>query len=62
MNKDEKILHEEQRKSLWANAWVHVASAANYVNYSTATAWADKALHDFDRRFPEPKEISKEVE
>lgn len=51
MNKDEIISHQEQRKRLWADAWVHVASASDCKSHDTATKWADKALEEFDKRF-----------
>lgn len=57
MNKDETLSHQEQRKQLWANAWVHTASASDCKSPATATSWADKALAAFDDRFPKPKEI-----
>lgn len=53
--KDELISHNEQRKRLWANAWVHTASATNCTQTETATKWADKALDEFDKRFPSPE-------
>jgi hypothetical protein len=56
MNKDETLSHKEQRKNLWANAWVHTASASDCKSYNTATKWADEALKAFDERFPMPKE------
>lgn len=56
MNKDETLSHKEQRKNLWANAWVHTASASDCKNCNTATQWADEALKAFDDRFPMPKE------
>jgi len=62
MNKDETLSHQEQRKQLWANAWVHTASASDCKSPSTATSWADKALAAFDERFPKPEKSNKEKE
>jgi hypothetical protein len=56
MNKDETLSHKEQRINLWANAWVHTASASDCKSFNTATKWADEALKAFDERFPMPKE------
>jgi hypothetical protein len=48
MNKD----HEEIRKELWCNVWVAVAGASNSTRSDIVTTWADRALKDFDERFP----------
>jgi hypothetical protein len=52
MDKQESISHEEQRKMLWATVWAATASASNCRESITATTWADKALKEFDIRFP----------
>lgn len=58
MNKDKFLSHEEQRRQLWANAWVYTASAANCNTYRAATEWADEALKAFDERFPAPDRVN----
>lgn len=51
MNKD----IEQQRKELWCAAWVATARSDSCVNDDTPTKYADKALKDFDERFPKPE-------
>lgn len=46
--------HEQLRKELWIKAWVGTACAVTCTNPEAATKWADKALADFDDRFPKP--------
>jgi hypothetical protein len=52
MDKEELIAHKKQRKELWVSAWINTANAANCSATETATKWADKALEEFDKRFP----------
>lgn len=42
---------EEKRHNVWLQAWSAVANANDCKSSSTATAWADRALNDFDQRF-----------
>lgn len=55
MNKDEILSHKEQRKQLWIDVWVNVANASNCNNVQSPTKWADIAIQEFDKRFPQPK-------
>jgi hypothetical protein len=57
MNKD----HEEIRKELWCNVWVAVAGASNSTKSELVSLWADRALRDFDERFPAQKEADHET-
>lgn len=50
--KSMKAEHERQRRQLWADVWVGTASANDCKSPKVATGWADKALDEFDKRFP----------
>lgn len=47
-------VHEQQRRDLWAQAWVATANANDCKSPEVATKYADAALRDFDSRFPRP--------
>ena len=47
LNKD----YATQRKQIWIAAWMTVASSPYATSREVATAWADKCLRDFDKRF-----------
>jgi hypothetical protein len=52
--KDFILHHEIKRKEMWLNVWAAVASSSNCISTETCTKWADKALREFDNRFPKP--------
>lgn len=52
MNKD----HDQQRKKLWCDVYVAYVGADNATDKYGAKEWADVALSEFDKRFPEKKE------
>jgi hypothetical protein len=62
VTKDFVLQHEETRKHLWCNAWVSTANANDCKSTDVATRWADAALRDFDKRFPEPTENVNDIE
>ncbi len=43
--------HQRERRELWMNVVVAVASSSNSTNRSSMTGWADHALIEFDRKF-----------
>lgn len=47
------MTHEEQRKQVWVSAWTAYTTASNSTSVDYAQKWADRALKDFDERFPE---------
>lgn len=53
--KDEIKEHDLIRKKLWADVWAYTAGASNSTHAEACTKWADRALKDFDERFPKPK-------
>ena len=44
--------HEQLRKELWIGVAVSVARAENARSNSVPGNWANKALEEFDKRFP----------
>jgi len=60
VTKDFVLQHEEIRKHFWCNVWIATASANDCKKSDVATRWADAALQDFDKRFPEPAENGNE--
>lgn len=46
-----RLNHENKRKEIWMNAWCATANANDCKTSGVATAWADRALEDFDKRF-----------
>lgn len=47
--------HSDFRKQFWCEAWLAVASSDSALAPKTPVTWADDALREFDKRFPEPK-------
>ena len=45
--------HQQLRANLWCNVATGIALLPEVVRQATSTAWADAALEDFDKRFPE---------
>lgn len=43
----------DYRKELWIKVVVAVASASNATRPSSMHEWADKALAEYDKRFPQ---------
>lgn len=41
------------REKFWADVWVAVASDPQTVEKAIPTGWADSALEEFDKRFPQ---------
>ena len=52
----------DYRKQLWVEVAVAVASSDNATRPSSMTTWADFALSEFDKRFPEVNRERGEVE
>lgn len=48
--------HEQQRKKLWCDVYVAYVTSANSTSSEYGKNWADKALQEFDKRFPKPNE------
>jgi len=53
MTQDE-FTHEMIRRDFWIKAWCSVASASDCHDSSVPGDWADRALRDFDEKFPKP--------
>jgi hypothetical protein len=47
---------ESLRAQLWIDTWLVVARAETCRTPDIPTVWADRAVKDFDSRFPETKE------
>jgi hypothetical protein len=45
--------HERMRAELWSRVYAGIAGALAQTQ-DVATRWADKALKEFDERFPRP--------
>lgn len=43
--------HQRQRRELWKQVAVAVASSSNSTTKGSMTSWADHALAEFDKRF-----------
>jgi hypothetical protein len=46
--------HEKQRRELYCAALVAYCGASNAVDKSRMKGWADEALENFDKTFPNP--------
>lgn len=42
---------EDTRQEVWMRAWCATSNANDCKSPQTATAWADKCLAEFDKRF-----------
>lgn len=51
---EEQLQHEFIRKQLWVNVATAVARAENAKSASAPANWANRALDEFDKRFPCP--------
>lgn len=56
---EEQLQHEFVRKQLWVNVASAVARAEAAKSASSPASWANRALDEFDKRFPMPKEDTK---
>lgn len=50
--KDYSNEHELMRRKLWMQAWTYVAGASNCNEKTIPGKWADRALLEFDAKFP----------
>jgi len=46
-----------RREEVWVRVWAAVSGSSGCTSTKTATAWAEKALEEFDKRFPEPQRV-----
>lgn len=49
-----EIAHEKQRRELYCNALLAYCGASNSIETSRMKKWADAALENFDKTFPNP--------
>lgn len=47
----------DYRKELWIAIAAAVASANNAIHKQTMISWADYAVAEFDKRFPQEEEV-----
>ena len=50
----------EERKKFWCDVYIAYVNSSNSTNSSYAVTWADRALIEFDKKFPsgnKPKEL-----
>jgi hypothetical protein len=48
------MTHEEIRRKFWMDAYLACVSSLNCTEISTPRKWANRALMDFDEKFPDP--------
>ena len=56
------IIHEQQRKKLWCEVYVAYVRSDNSTESSGGASWADRALREFDKRFPATVEASDQAQ